>query len=223
MTLEEMMKVAEALGLDATATLDDFLAKIGSLKDPKPEDKPKPEPDPTAAAAAAIPGDKPEEVVAAVSAVASLSGKPSLVASVADIRTWHASHVTLAAERKVLADREAVLESAERRKLCVEMVTLGGRVPATIWADDKSTAPKPYLAAMPIADLRTMHADTVKANGLPAAITPPVGADAAVAGGKDIALDDGRVVTLSARECAMCTEMKLDPKTYAASKPPKKG
>jgi hypothetical protein len=30
-------------------------------------------------------------------------------------------------------------------------------------------------------------------------------------------------VTLSAREIAMCAEMKIDPKTYAASKPTKKG
>lgn len=193
MTLEEMMKVAEALGLGPDATLDDFLAKIGAMKEPP---KPEVEVEPLAAV---DPEAKPEEVKAALSAIRTLSGK-SFVASVADVRTWHASHVELAAERKVLADREAVLESAERRKLCVEMVTLGGRAPATVWADPASTTPKAYLSSMPIADLRAMHSDAVKASGLPRDIKPPAGE---VAHG------------LTASQLAKATKAKIDPAKYA--------
>lgn len=149
--------------------------------------------------------DKPEEIAAALNAVQSLSGKTSLVASVADVRTWHASHVELAAGRKALADREAVLEGAERRKLCVELVTLAGRAPANVWATSAvGSPPKSYLASMPIAELREYHADAVKVHsGKPAASKPPTG--------------EG-THALSAREQAMCLEMKLDPNTYAATK-----
>lgn len=222
MTLEEMMKVAEALDLGPDATIDDFLAKIGAMKDgeKKPEDKPADKP----AELGLTEEEKPEEVAAALSAVRSLSGKPSFVASIADIRTWHASHVELAAERKKLADREAVLEGAERRKLCVELVTLAGRAPATVWATPDSQEPKAYLASMPIGDLRAMHADAVKAHGgKPASIQPPNGGGRSTDGSKSVTLDDGSVVSLSARVVAMCAEKKIDLKVYAASLPKKKG
>lgn len=200
----ELVKEAlDALQADDSAKAMELLKGIlaeaasGEPADEPAEEPPAEEP----AALAAAPGDKPEEVVAALGAVTSLSGK-SLVASVADIRTWHASHVTLAAERKVLADREAVLESAERRKLCIEMVTLGGRAPATVWSDSSSTAPKAYLAAMPIADLRAMHADTVRASARPVAIAPPAGATAH---------------GLTDRQLAKATAAKIDPAKYAAT------
>jgi hypothetical protein len=148
--------------------------------------------------------DKPEEIAAALNAVQSLSGKTSFVASVADVRTWHASHLALAAGRKALADREVVLEGAERRKLCVELVTLAGRAPANVWATSAAGAPpKGYLASMPIADLREYHADAVKAHaGKPAASRPPTtGADD---------LTDG--------ERAKCFAAKIDPAKFAALK-----
>ncbi len=202
--LEAIAAGDEAGALDL---LKSIVASAAGGEDPekKPEEKPEPKPDPVAAA---MPEEKPEEVAAALSAVRSLSGKTSFVASIADIRTWHTSHVELAAERTKLAEREAILEGAERRKLCVELVTLAGRAPATVWAtSDKDSAPKPYLVSMPIADLRAMHADEIKANGKrPQAITPPAGDGA-----------DGPQ-TLSARESAMCVEMKIDPKDYAARK-----
>jgi hypothetical protein len=183
----------------------------------KPEEKPEPKPDPVAAA---MPEEKPEEVAAALSAVRSLSGKASFVASVSDIRTWHTSHVELAAERTKLAEREAVLEGAERRKLCVELVTLAGRAPATVWATPDSQTPKAYLASMPIADLRAMHADEIKANGGKRGEIkpPPGGGEIAPAGGMIVTLANGATEALSARELAVCTEMKVEPKDYAARK-----
>jgi len=191
--------------------------------EPASEEPPAEEPAAALAEAPAPPEeDKPEEVAAALSAVASLSGKASIVASVADIRTWHASHVALSAERQKLAEREAVLEGAERRKLCVELVSLGGRAPSTVWADDKCSAPKPYLAAMPIADLRAMHADALKANKTPAAPAPPAPAAAAAppastAGSKFFDVD-GKQIELSARELKICEESKCEPQTFAMLK-----
>lgn len=230
MSVEEFLKVCKALDIDMSGSLEDAMAKIKGEKpeeekkdaEEKPaEDKPA---DAPVAAAAAAEEDKPEEVAAALSVVASLSGKPSIVTSVAKIREWHASHVALAAERDAIAKREAVLESAERRKLCVELVTLAGRAPATVWASaEPNSAPKPYLLSMPIADLRAMHADEIKANAGRHGIKPPSSTPAGNAsGGVDVTLDDGRVVTLSAREVRMLNDMgKSDPKdlkTYAARK-----
>lgn len=161
--------------------------------------------------------EKPAEMAAALSAVASLSGKSSLVASVADIRTWHASHVALAAERDALAKREAILEGAERRKLCTELVTLGGRPPAQVWASpDAGSPPKPYLAKMPIADLREMHADAVKASGRPAAIKPPPAAESATPGDVDFTTPHG-VQRLSARQIAECKSLNVDPAVFAGN------
>ena len=215
MSVEEFLKVCKALDIDMSGSLEDAMAKIKgeSKEEEKKDEGEKPEPKPAAepVAAAAPEEEKPEEIAAALSAVASLSGKTSLVASVADIRTWHASHVAHESNLKALAAREAVLESAERRKLCVELVTLGGRAPSTVWADDTAKEPKGYLAAMPIADLRAMHSDSVKASGKGGApLKPPSGK--AAAGG---ALD---AHGLDARELAICAETKCLPATFAMLK-----
>lgn len=157
--------------------------------------------------------EKPEEVAAASARLMRLTGKASFVDSVAQVEIFRASHLELETERQALAAERKTLEAAERRKLCVELVTLGGMAPAMVWADDKSSAPKGYLAAMALADLRAMHADAVKASAK---------------GGKVIQIKappsvGGDVVELSAREVAMCAEMKIDPKDYAARKRAKKG
>jgi phage I-like protein len=219
MTLEEFTKVCKALGLDMSMSLDEAMAKIkGEPAAEEAQDEPLVEAEPVIPAAAdPVPPteDKPEEVAAALSAVASLSGKSSLVASVADIRTWHASHVTLSAERESIAKREALIESAERRELCVKRVTLAGKAPSEVWASPAAgSPPKPYLLSMPIADLRAMVADEIAASGgkVKPAIKPPV---AAVAG-HDFATPHG-VVTLRADQVAECKRLGVDPATYAAN------
>lgn len=219
MTLEEFMKVCKALGCDPSMLLEDCLAKIKGEKPAEKEAPEEPAEPPPAEMAVDPEAEKPEEVAAALSAIQSLSGKASFVASVADIRTWHASHVALAAETKKLADREAVLESAERRKLCVELVTLAGRVPATVWADDKASAPKAYLAAMPIAALRAMHADEIKASGKRPAVKPPVAGVTGETKTFTVNLDGRSVdVTLDARELQIAADAKCEPKTFAMLK-----
>ncbi len=107
-------------------------------------------------------------------------------------------------------------------------MTLGGCTPATVWATpEKDSAPKAYLAKMAIDDLRAMHADAVASNGgRPAAIKVPAAGDVvapAVAGNTVVTLSNGETRELKPREVAMCTDMKIDLKTYAATKPAKKG
>lgn len=207
MSVEEFLKVCKALGVDMSSSLDDAMAKI---KGEKPAEE-KPAEDESAPVATADPEkpaapaeDKPEEIAAALSAVHGLSGKKSFVASVADIRTWHASHVELATERKKLADREAILESAERRKLCVELVTLAGRSPATVWSDDKSTAPKAYLASMPIEAFREFVTDAIKASGGKRhVLKPPASADTTGEPG------------LTPEQAAICKQTGCDPAVFA--------
>lgn len=226
MTIEEFLAVVKALGLDMSTPLADAMAKIKDepAEETPAEDAPA-EPVATAEPPAAAPAkeeDKPAEVAAALGAICSLSGK-SFVASVEDIRTWHASHVELATERKKLADREAILESAERIKLCKELVTLAGEKPAVVWADPLASAPVPkaYLLSMPIADLRAMHADKVKASGgktaakAPAGKTPAANTDGV--DGKIFATPFGSV-PVSARELKFCAEEKADPQVYANNK-----
>ncbi len=230
MSVEEFLKVCKALGIDLSSPLEEAMAKIkGEPAAEDAQDAPADAPADAAVAAAApaVPTeeDKPAEVAAALSAITSLSGK-GFVASVADIRTWHASHVTLATERKAIAEREAILDGAERRKLCVEFVTLGGRAPATVWADDASTTPKAYLLAMPMADLRSMHADAIKANGGKSTTPRPptrlavVGAPAPAGtdGSKDYVVDGGKVITLTALDHKYAADSKCDPAVYATLK-----
>lgn len=186
MTLEEFLKVVKALGIDMSSSLEEAMAKIkgeDSAKEDKPAD---PAPEASAAApeapAAKPEEDKPAEVAAALSSMMAEARTDSVVSLAARFKKALAAELTLATEIAKLAEREAILESAERRKLCVELVTLGGKAPATVWADPlaKEPAPKAYLLAMPIADLRAMHADEIKAKGgktVSLAVTPPAPAE----------------------------------------------
>lgn len=174
-------------------------------------EEPAPEaPAPEAMADAPAPAkeeDKKEEVVA-TSALLRSTGTTTLSAAIAQLDIYRASHIALETERQQLAAERAVIEAAERRDGCVKLVTLGGVAPSRVWADDKCSAPKKYLASLSIEDFREFVADTL-ASGKPAP-APKVPAKASNA------------VELSARELAMCAEMKIDPKDYAARKPSKK-
>ncbi len=188
----------------ATAAADEFKAKVEAMMGPAPAAEPEP-----VEMAAEEPSKEDEEkaVAAAASRLMRLSGKRSIVAAVAEVETWRASHLELETERMKLAAERLTLEAAERRKGCADMVKLGGLAPAAVWSDDSAAAPASYLAAMPIADFRKFVAASTK--GRKADPKAPS--------------SDAGAVTLSARELAMCAEYKIDPKTYAASKPSKKG
>lgn len=157
---------------------------------------------------------------AALAFLRRLTGKSSLLEAVAEVETFRASHVTLETERKQLSLERATLESAERRKLCAELVKLGAEFPSTVWADDKAQTPKARWAKMPIAELRSHVVEQRAARGgkqPTGGLRPPPG-NAGEEGGEAIKLDDGRVVQLSAREMQICKSQDCDPKNFASLK-----
>jgi phage I-like protein len=227
MTLEEMMKVAEALDLGPDATLDDFLAKIGAMKeaekkpDPKPAD---PKPAEMNETDAGPEKEEKEAVAASISHLTRIAGKDTIGAAVAEVEVWRASHLKLEAETQRLARERAALELAQRKENAVKLTKLGAETPHTTGlAKGKLCA---RLLSEPLDEQNDRVAALLAAKGgkFPAEDPklPPSGGEAAVGGGQNVTLDDGRVVTLSAREVAMCAQMKIDVKSYAAKKPSKK-
>jgi len=162
--------------------------------------------------------EEKKAAVAAVSRLVRLSGKATLVAAVDEVETWRASHLELESERQKLAAERATLESAERRKLCVELVTLGAEFPATVWADDKATALKPRWTKMPIETLRE-HVSEQRAarGGKPAPGVKPPKPAASGDGSKEVVTSIGSV-TLSAREIQACERAGAQLEVYAANK-----
>ena len=228
MTLEQFLAVCKALKLDMTMPLADAMKIIrGEAVDtppakPNPEDAPPPAGDggaddakepPAAAGAKPMPAadapkdDKPEEVAASVSRLMRLTGVRSFVAAIDMVDTWRGSHLKLESETQKLAQERAVLESAERRKGCVDLVVVAGRAPATVWADDKAEKPKPYLAQMSIANFREYVSDALKACGK----APPKTPAPPVAGATDAhGLDE--------RELNICKEQNCEPAVFAELK-----
>lgn len=200
MTLEEMMKVAEALGLGPDATYEDFMAKIGAMKSDdgggdKPEPPPKDEP-------------APAEMAAAARQLLTSTGKPTYAEALAELsRCRKITADVEEREAKLAADR-AALEAGERDGLVVELVRRG-EPPATAWADallatDRSKRkPAEPWASMPIEQLRARVATLGGAKSPPP--RPPV------SGGAD---PHG----LSESELAICAETKCPPETFARLK-----
>lgn len=159
---------------DADAALEILKGMIAAAAGGEaPAEEPAPEAPAEELAAEPAEEEKPEEIAAASARLMRLTGASTFVDAIASVETFRASHLELETERQKLAQERATLEAAERRKGCVELVTLAGRAPATVWADDKATAPKKYLAAMPIADFREYVADAIKASGRTPAPVPP--------------------------------------------------
>jgi phage I-like protein len=165
----------------------------GNAEAPEPADAPAPEPPPEMSA-----------IAAASSKLMTLTSATGFADAVTVVETFRTSHLELEAGRKKLAEDRVILEAARRRKRGADLVTLGGRNPSEVWADDTATSLKPYLESMPAEAFEALVADAIKANAkkVPAA-RPPT---------------DDSVAELSARELSMCVEMKIDPKDYVAQK-----
>lgn len=170
---------------------------------------------------APLPDEEKKAELAAASRLVRLSGKATLVEALEEIEVWRAAYVALEKDRTTLAAERATLESAERKRLCVELIKLGAEFPTTVWADDKATALKPRWTKMPLAELKTLAAEQRAARGNTRAPTPPRGAGAGAAdqeaGAKTFNVE-GKTVTLSARELAICAETKCEPATFAMLK-----
>jgi phage I-like protein len=217
----ELLKGAIAAAASSEAPAEAAPEAMAAPEEPAPAPAEEPKPEESAAAPApsaeAPKGEEDEEeekaAVVAASKLVRLSGKTSLVDAIVEIEAWRKSHIELETERQKLATEKAALESAERRKLCVELVTQGGLAPAAVWADEKCSAPKPYLAAMSIVDLRDFAKSSKASKAAPKVAPPKVPA----ADEKQFTTQHG-VVTLSASELKACEDTKADPQVYANNK-----
>lgn len=154
-----------------------------------------------------------------------LAGKSTLAEAMAEVETWRASHVSLAAEKKQIADARASLERDERVSLCAQLVKLGAEFPATVYVDTlaKSKKLKARWANMPIDELRSHVSEQRTARGGKdkPAVQPPPG-EGSKDGEKKIEVAGG-FVTLSANELQICNDMGTKPEDYAALKAQRDG
>jgi hypothetical protein len=213
--MDPSKKIEEALAAVLEGDADraaELLHAILAASKPDAEAEPEPVPAP-APAPSKKPAKKPIQTSGASGADAApmarlinMTGAPTEGAALDEVQRWRASHVQLEEVTQRMAKERATIESAKRRQLCRDLVVLGGAKPALVWGDLEATRPKEYLAAMPLADFEAYVADTIKANGKKRPwqddIMPPT-------------TDEHG---LSARERAMCAELNLDPKKYAAEK-----
>jgi hypothetical protein len=157
---------------------------------------PDPAPEPLAETPDPAPAKEDEQVAAA--ALMKLTGASSVGVAILECDKIKA--------RLDADDQErAAAERVARRDLVAELVKLGIEFPSTAWAGDaEKRVPVKRLAEEPLDELRArVELHRKAAPRAPAAKPPASGAD---------------VIELSARELAMCAEMKLDPKEYAAQK-----
>jgi len=163
---------------------------------PETEDPSTPPPEPPA---------EMNEIAAASARLMKLTSAGDFMSAVEMVDTFRKSHLELEVERARLSKEREVLDSAKRRKLGAELVTLGGKAPAHVWADEKCVELKSYLAKMPMGDLEAFVADAVQANRRQPDIKPPQG-------------ETTNELGLSPREIRMCSDKKIDPKKYAETK-----
>jgi phage I-like protein len=223
-TVEDLQKIAEALGCEAT--LEGVLAALGELNRkiaeavaaPKPEgeapkpDAPKPEataetaePKPEGDAAAAEDDEKKKgEAFAMRRQVLTLSGARTGADALRTVETWRLAYVEREKDlAKFAADRKA-LDDAERLELVATMVRIGAEDPAGAWADVLEKQPKqpaePW-ASMPLASLR---ARVERLNAAPRRPAPRAATNAAAG-------------DLSPRLAARVAASKADPAKVAAT------
>lgn len=140
-----------------------------------------------------------------------LTGKLTLASAVAEVEIFRSSHVTLETERQKLAKERATLESAERRKLCVDLIALGAEFPATVWSnpvDVKASTLKARWLKMPVEELRAHVADQRAAR----AKKNPAGKGLEPA---PQTTTETETVELTAEQIKICKEMGTDPKDFA--------
>lgn len=171
---------------------------------------------PPAAKGDAPPDAEKKGEVAASAKLARLTGKPTLAEGLAEVEVWRAAYVeNEKATAKLAAEREA-LDSAERKRLCTDLIKLGAEFPATVWTDDKATALKPRWAKMPLEELRASVTEQRTARGAkPAAGTgakPPAGSG----DGSATFVVGEKHITLSAAQLAICAETNCKPEKFAA-------
>lgn len=169
-----------------------------------------------------------EEAMAAATRLARLTGKRTMGASIAEVKVWRKSHLTLEKNRAKIAKERAALDGRERRDLTEQLIKLNNEVPGTAWADPLADekVPAAHLMAEPLDSLRARVAKLSEARGVKAPAgpfgvppVPPRGAETAPEEGvAKTFIVRGRTVELSARELEACADAGAKPEIYAANK-----
>lgn len=180
------------------------------------------EPAPEMAAVPAEEEEKKEEVAAASARLLRLTCKNTFGGALDEVETWRQSHINLAAREAELAKEKAALELSKRKENAITLTKLGAETPATTGlADGKLCA---RLLSEPLDEQNKRVAVMLAAKGGKGDELKPPAADTKPAKNGDlvVTLSNGEKRTLKSREVAMCTEMKIDLKDYAATKPAEK-
>lgn len=208
----ELLKgiIAAAAGAEGAEPPGEDVAVAESVTEP-----------PAAGAEAAAEDKKPE--LAAQSKIVRLTGKPNAAEALLEVEAWRKSHLTLEASQTALAAERATLESAERKRICIELIKLGAEFPSTVWHDDTAVALKAHWVSMPIESLRARAVEQRAARG--GKQTPMIPRGAGKAPGNDpdatvktVNVGNGVLVPLSAREIQIADEAKCDHVTFATIK-----
>jgi hypothetical protein len=215
----QLPAIAQALGLDAGATVEDILAAIGAAMK-KIQDGAAgvdPEAEPMAAGENAPPPDK-QEMMAARATLLRDTGAPTVLQAMSIVSTWRESHDKLEADRVKLASDRAALLAAEQRSIGARLVR-AGQAPAIVWDDDDATTLTPGLAGLTIEKLRAHVAKVETAAGKGGGSAAGGAARPASGGAVAKTIDvNGVRVELSATEVARCEKRKAPLEKYAEIK-----
>lgn len=217
LSLDQIQKVAKALGLPPEATLDELLVAVGAKEAPAETPDPEPLADPPAPEPPKEDEEKQAEVMAATARLSRLTGKPTIGESVREVEIWRASHLELESGRAKLKTERETLELGQRKANAAKLVQLGAETPHTSGLAGGKLCQRLIDEPLVEQDARVAALLAARGGKLPEAPKPPAGGGTNAAGAKEFATPDG-TVTLSARELAMCAEKNLDPNTYATSK-----
>lgn len=144
----QLVEIAAVLGLEEPLEASTIVDAVSALAAPEEEDPEAPPPDELAVTAAKL---------------RRLTGHATTADALSEVNVWRSSHMKLETETLRLSKEVALLESAERRRLCASLIREAGRAPAAVWADTmkKNLQPKGYLAEMPLASLRQYVKDAI--------------------------------------------------------------
>lgn len=206
----------------AMAILEEMIASAAGGEEAPAEETPAEEA-PELADKPEPPTDEEEQAaaMAATSRLFRLTGKSSHAEALDEVETWRLAFVTQEAEKAKLAKDRAAMELSKRKENAITLTKLGAETPHTTGLSKGKLCKR--LLEEPLDEQNDRVAALLAARGgkIPAEVTPPVGGGLRTDGGLDVVTPLG-TVSLSAREVAMCSEMKIDPKDYAARKPVKK-
>jgi phage I-like protein len=216
LTIEEVVKVQKALGLGPETTLDDLMGKLGvptAADAAPPAEEPAPESEAEAMADTEPPAEepkpedeepKPEAAALVVSSrVREMTGAPTDAEALSRVKRALGIAADYDAKMADVAKQQAAIELSKRKANAAAFVKLGIETPATSGLVDGKLCARLLAEPLDEQDARLAALSAAGGGIKRPRINPPLVTENA----------------LSAREMAMCAEMKIDPKDYAARKP----